>query len=290
MTNAPWQRPVVIGIDDQPTSHVALDWAIDEATRRKLPLHIVHARDNPPGSRLNAPGAQGSLRTPTLLDEAVARVHSLAPWLEVTTEVPALKPSLALLDASQRAACLVVGARGHGPLVGTILGATSLDVAAHAACPVVVVRQFPEIAPVRPGVVVGADGSEVSAEAIGYAFAQAALRELPLTVVHVWSSDFDSAYLASDVTTGLAALTAEEQALAAEEIAGWAETYPDVKVNRHVLRGHPVMELVDHSRGAELLVVGSRGRGGFTGMLLGSVSQGVLHQAHCPVAVVRPRT
>ena len=112
---------------------------------------------------------------------------------------------------------------------------------------------------------------------------------MPLTVVHVATSDVGGTHSALRLTgSNLLALSQREQALAAEEIAGWSEKYPDVPVNRHVLRGHPIKAPVDHSKGAELLVVGSRGRSGFAGMLLGSVSQGVLHHAHCPVAVVRP--
>jgi nucleotide-binding universal stress UspA family protein len=137
-------------------------------------------------------------------------------------------------------------------------------------------------------VVVGADGSEGSTGAIGYAFAQASERLLPLTVVHV------STPASSRTTVGLrptrsdlAAIAQHEQALTAEEVAGWSEQYPDVRVNRHVLSGHPVTALVEHSEGAEMLVVGSRGRSAFAGLLLGSVSQGVLQHAHCPVAVVR---
>jgi nucleotide-binding universal stress UspA family protein len=259
------RRPVVVGVDDRPSSRVVLDWAIDEAVRRSSPLHVLHSRED----------ASGPPSTAALV-EAVAHVHGVARMLEVSTEISPLRPSLALVEASKRADCLVVGAPAHAPLVGALLGTTSLEVAAHAACPVVVVRQFPEINVSRPGVVVGADGSELSVQAIGYAFGEAAARMLPLTVVHVWSAELDRT-----------ARTGQEDALAAEEVAGWAETYPDVSVHRHVLRGHPVKALVDHSRGAELVVVGSRGLGGFAGLLLGSVSQGVLQHAHCPVAVVR---
>ena len=289
MSATPRQLPVVVGVDDGPRSRDALDWAIDEATRRRLPLHILHVDAHGQGSRLGASPVEAEVRAPAVVAEAVARAHGLTPWLEVTSEVSASNPSRALVDASQRAACVIVGARGRRPVVGVLLGTTSGEVAARAACPVVVVRQFPEIESRRPGVVVGADGSEVSARALGYAFAQAADRELPLTVVHVWSPGLTSAHLAPAFTTDLSALAAQEQALAAEEVAGWAERYPDVLVNRHVRRGHPVKALVEESRGAELLVVGSRGRAGLAGMLLGSVGQGVLQHAHCPVAVVRSR-
>jgi nucleotide-binding universal stress UspA family protein len=183
----------------------------------------------------------------------------------------------------------VVGARGRGALATALLGSTSVDVAAAARCPVVVVRELPTPGATPARVVVGSDGSELSAAAIGEAFAQADARGLDLTVVQAWYLD--------TTTGGLAALSVEsvrrevaqaEQAVAAEAVAGWREKYPDVRVHVHVLQGHPVQAVVEHSKGAELVVVGSRGRGGFGGLLLGSVSQGVLHHAHCPVMVVHP--
>jgi nucleotide-binding universal stress UspA family protein len=167
-----------------------------------------------------------------------------------------------------------------------MLGSTSVAVAARAACPVVVVRQLPEVESWRPGVVVGADGSEASAEALRYAFAQAVDRELPLKVVHVWPPRVTRAFLAPALRASLATIAASDEALVAEEVARWAEKYPEVKVHRHVLRANPVKALVDHSRGAELLVLGCRVRAEARGIVLGSVSQGVLQHAHCPVAVV----
>jgi nucleotide-binding universal stress UspA family protein len=111
-----------------------------------------------------------------------------------------------------------------------------------------------------------------------------------LTVVHTWWLDFVGGGVSGvpDEQERRMAID-EERAVAAEAVAGWGEMFPDVDVRQHVLAGHPVESLVSHSKGAELLVVGSRGRSGFSGMLLGSVSQAVLQHAHCPVAVVRPR-
>jgi nucleotide-binding universal stress UspA family protein len=283
------RRPVVVGVDDRTTSRFALDWAIDEASRHRLPLHIVRACPVPPGSGIDPDEDATDRGTSAVLAEAASRAQALAPDLEVVTETPVAEPSAALVEASKKAACLVVGARGRGALVGAVLGTTSLDVAAHGECPVVVVRELPRPTATPPRVVVGADGSEWSAGAIGYAFAQASERLVPLTVVHVSPpSDIDGTRLAlRRAGSDLLALSQREQALAAEEIAGWSEKYPDVTVYRHVLSGHPVKALVDHSEGAELLVVGSRGRSRLAGMLLGSVSQGVLQHAHCPVAVVR---
>ena len=288
MSTTPGWHPVVVGIDDRLTSSIALDWAVDEASRRHLPLHILQACHYPSAPQLEPDDDSAGGAASAVLADAVLRAKALAPHLQVTIESATARTYVALIVASRKAACIVVGARGGGSVVGALLGATSLDVAAHADCPVIVVRELPEPAATPPRVVVGADGSEVSAAAIGYAFAQASQRLVPLTVVHVWASDFSRIppgrrHPESDVLAN----PEQEQALAAEEIAGWSEKYPDVRVNRHVLRGNPVKVLVDHSEGAELLVVGSSGRSGLAGMLLGSVSQGVLQRAHCPVAVVR---
>lgn len=280
--------PVVVGVDGHPAADQALDWAIAEAQRLRAPLHVVHARMMP----LRGPSVETSfaIHTPEsdeILDAATARVRSLAPSLALTT-APAYGNAAALLsDESRGASCLVVGARKKSALGSVLLGSTSLDVAAHAPCPVVVVRELPQQLPDRPGVVVGSDGSELSDTAIAVGFEQADRLGVPLTVVHAWFTD-DTTGLSALVTEDTAlAIAQEEDAVASEAVAGWSEKYPDVRVRQRVLRAHPVEALVDQSRGAELVVVGSRGHGGFTGMLLGSVSQGVLHHAHCPVMVVR---
>ena len=271
------RRPVVVGVDGSPPSQLALAWAVEEAVRRRRPLHLLHA----------GAGRAGAGREAPLLQRARARVRDLAPDLDVTTELSEDGAARALLAASASAFSVVVGSRGRGALVGAVLGTTSAEVAANAACPVVVVRRPARVEPERPRVVVGVDGSELSTAAVGYAFAQAALRAVPLTVVHACPARAGGGYVAPWRSDDPAATVTAEHAATAEEVAGWSGLYPDVRVNRHVLRGDPVNALVDHSRGAELLVVGSRGFGGVSGRLVGSVSQGVLTRAHCPVAVVR---
>ena len=282
--------PVVVGVDSTPESRPALTWAIEEATRRKRPLHLLHARARQDGPVPAGPGADGADPVRTVVETALVRVRTVAPDLEVTTQVSDESPATALVAASGSALCVVVGSRGRGALAGAVLGTTSAEVAVNAACPVVVVRRLGEVEPERPRVVVGTDGSGLSTEAIGYAFAQASLRRVPLTVVHTCPERSSGSYVAPWLSDDPAARVAVEQAATAQEVTGWSEQYPDVRVRRHVLRGDPVKALVDHSRGAELLVVGSRGIGGVSGRLVGSVSQGVLSRAHCPVVVVRTGT
>lgn len=277
------QGPIVVGVDSSPESWTALAWAIEEATRRHTSLHIVGATSE---------GADQATRSARLvcLANAVARARSLAPDLKIAIEMPEAGAANALVAASRSAACVVVGTRGRRPVVGAILGTTSAEVARRASCPVVVVRRVGEVEPGRPGVIVGTDGTGDSSRAIGFAFAHAADRGLPLTVVHACTAHPHGDYVPPWQASDPAARTAKEQAATAKEIAGWSAKYPDVPVRRHVLRADPVSALVDHSRGAELLVVGSRGFGGLSGMVIGSVSQRVLASAHCPVAVVTSRS
>jgi nucleotide-binding universal stress UspA family protein len=289
-------RPVVVGYDGSDGARTALDWAVGEAQRQKRPLHLVLARQVPvrpvPDYSFIEDGYLAELdaeQAEVVLTTGLDRVRELAPHLEVAASTPTGRASAVLVDASDDASCVVVGARGRGALATALLGSTSVDVAAAARCPVVVVRELPAPAATPARVVVGSDGSELSAAAIGEAFAQADVRNLDLTVVQAWYLD--------TTTGGLSALSVEsvrrevaqaERAVAAAAVARWRGKYPDVRVHLHVLQAHPVQALVEHSQGAELVVVGSRGRGGFGGLLLGSVSQGVLHHAHCPVMVVHP--
>ena len=290
-------RPVVVGFDASDGARTALDWAVDEAQRQMRPLHLVFARPVPvrpaaPGYSFVEDGYLAGLddeQAERVMRTGLDRVRELAPQLEVVASTPTGRASAVLVDASDDASCVVVGARGRGALATALLGSTSVDVAAAARCPVVVVRELPTPAATPARVVVGSDGSELSAAAIGEAFAQADARDLDLTVVQAWYLDTSTGGLAAlNVDSVRREVAQAERAVAAVAVAGWREKYPDVRVHVHVLQAHPAQALVEHSKGAELVVVGSRGRGGFRGLLLGSISQGVLHHAHCPVMVVHP--
>ena len=133
--------------------------------------------------------------------------------------------------------------------------------------------------------VVGVDGSPTSEAATAFAFEAASLRRVPLVAVHVWRDVLVDATMAPLLDWDV--IDSDEREVLAERLAGWSEKYPDVPVRRLVARDRPARALVEESGRAQLVVVGSRGRGGFHGLLLGSVSQALLHHAHCPVAVVR---
>lgn len=274
---------IVVGVGDDEASERALQWAVGEAGRRGTSLLLLHASPMPFRAAVAEEPAAGVRR---LLHDAAQRVHDLDPGIEVTTQTEHGRASVALVDAAHGAELVVVGSRARGAFASAVLGSTSLDVAVHAGCPVVVVRELPAAG--TAGVVVGSDGSAGSEPAVAEGFRQADARGLPLTVVHAWQLDFAGAgWTPEDSQRVRDEVAEQEKALAAEAVAGWGEKYPDVELRQLVVNAHPVEALVDHSRDAQLVVVGSRGRGGFRGMLLGSVSRDVLGHSHCPVMVVR---
>jgi nucleotide-binding universal stress UspA family protein len=209
-----------------------------------------------------------------LTREAAGHAREVAPGVEVTDAV-VTGSAVSVLGAESRSADLVVvGARGVGGFVGMLLGSTAVSLASHTRCPVMVVRGEPtDAAPI----VLAVDGSAVGEAAVEFAFAEAALRKAAILAVHAWLPDH--------APPGTGVESAER--LLAEALAGFAERYPDVVVRYEVLSGEPRETLIEASGNAQLMVVGARGRGGFAGLLLGSVSQAVLHHAHCPVTVVR---
>ncbi|HEX3004412.1 MAG TPA: universal stress protein [Angustibacter sp.] len=285
---------VVVGVDGSPSSELAIDWAVDEATRRNLPLHLVHVFvQDYPTMTVGIPPALDDLRgmAQTVVNDAVARANRLGPELSVTAAVHTGSAAKFLIDASTRADTVVVGTAGRRGMARMMLGSTAAQVAAHSQCPVVVVRHAPPTAmSADRRVIVGVDGAGVSHDAVGYAFGQASSRGASLTVVHGWWLEYAGDVFAVPYTGGEhEELEMSQRALVSEAIAGWSEKYPDVEVRQQIVRAEPVELLTKDSAGADLLVVGSRGRGGFAGLLLGSVSRHVLQLADCPVAVVRTR-
>lgn len=262
---------VVVGVDGSSSSLAAVDQAAREAQRRRAELRVVHAFGWPVRP-MYTPLDPSPLNR--LASEAAQRARGVAPEVEVS-EAVVTGDAVAVLEAESRAADLVVvGPRGMGGFIGMLLGSTAASLAAHSRCPVMVVREEP---PGAGPVVVAVDGSPAGEPAIEFAFAEAALREAEILAVHAWRPEY--------VPPGTGPESAER--LLAQAVAGRAERYPDVTVRNEVLSGETREALIETSRTAQLMVVGARGRGGFAGLLLGSVSQALLHHAHCPVAVVR---
>ena len=299
-SDTPTGRPVLVGIDGSRSAVDAARWAAREAQRRRTWLRLVEAFGWMPvqddGSAVE-PAYQGvvdpSYRQVLLraaqerLVAAAAAAAAVAPDVEARTEVLTGYPVPRLVAESRSAQLVVVGDRGLAAVTGVLVGSVAAGLAAHAACPTVVVRGAEPGGPI-PGagpVVVGVDGSPVGEAALAFAFDAAAARRAPLVAVHTWRDTMIDTAVA--MLIDWAAVEAEEQRLLAGRLAGWSAKYPDVRVEQVVARDRPAHALRERSVGAQLLVVGSRGRGGLAGLLLGSVSQTLLHHAACPVAVVR---
>ncbi|MFF2202120.1 universal stress protein [Streptomyces sp. NPDC058145] len=286
--------PVIVGADGSASSLAAVDTAAREARLPGTGLRVVHAflwpaMHVPLGPSPLGP-SEGGVRkmVDRLVTEAVERARAAAPEVVVDHVVVTGEPLTVLEAQSRNAELVVVGSRGMGGFVGLLIGSTAVHMAAHGHCPVLVVREQPS----GDGpVVLGVDGSAAGAAAVDFAFAEAELRGSELVGLHAWTTWNAPLPAPEDASAPYAnppgALAGEEDRLLAEALAGRQERHPDVPVRHQVVRGGTREALIEASRSARLLVVGARGRGGFTGLLLGSVSQAVLHHAHCPVAVVR---
>jgi nucleotide-binding universal stress UspA family protein len=272
------RAPVVVGVDGSDESRTAAAYGAELAVRRHTSLALVHGYLHPVGY-----GALGfnpyAIRVPDpliaadeMLDKIAAAVRADHPGLHVVHRQVALGGASALVNESGRATAVVVGHRGLGGFAELLLGSVSAQVAAHASGPVIVVRAGGTGGPV----VVGVDGSPGCTPALEYAFAEAAACALPLVALYV-----------HDEPT--AADAADSEAVLAGAIQPWTAVFPDVPVRRQIRPDSDAEQaLIQASEGASLIVVGSRGRGGFTGLVLGSVSQALVHHGRCPVAVVHP--
>ena len=286
--NGKWAGRIVAGVDASESAHSAARWAAQEAVTRGRGLTLATA--------VLPPATIGGLGIPPAMDfldalraEAVEILTALAkelPGDDIHVVVEVASPGGLFVEASQEAHMIVLGSRGTGGFTGLVLGSVGSQVAAAAACPVVVWRGAP-----RPGatsVVVGVDGSPNSKAALGAAFEYASFHGLGLTVVHAWDIP---AYDLIEIPQGAVALPIaevleDEVRLAAEVLAGHRDRYPDVVVREHLVRGAAAKALIDQSIEAALLVVGTRGRGQLLSAVLGSVSNTVLHKVDIPVLVV----
>ncbi|NES14956.1 MULTISPECIES: universal stress protein [Micromonospora] len=283
---------ILVGYDGSADASVALDWAMDEAGRSGRPVRLAYVFEWLTVAGWIGPGVAPGIwpdetarrQVEDLVRKAAADAAAERPGLTVHGEVFDGPPALVLQERSAEAGMLVLGSRGHGGFGGLLAGSTAVSVTAHAHCPVVVVRDG-QAATSGP-VVVGVDGSETSLRALGFAVERAAQRDVPLRVLRVWEPPGERW-----VPPGFdpEEVTATERAAAEADLAQWRETFPEVPVEIRVTPGNPAALLVEASQEAQLVVVGTRGRGGLRGMLLGSVSQQLIHHAHCPVAVVRER-
>ncbi len=283
---------ILVGVDGSPESHAAVRWAAQEGVLRHRPVTLMHVvspivvtwpieavvmsfydwqEDNAANVIKNS-------------QETLQSAFDDAPPPDVRVELRHDGIVTELSQASADADLLVIGSRGLGPVGGAVLGSVSRTLLHHARCPVVVakegvVRRTDRDLPVLLGI----DGSPASEAATAFAFEEASRRGVDLIALHAWSDVAVFPILGMDWHT----YEDEGHEILAERLAGWQEAYPDVRISRRIVCDKPARWLIDESKHAQLVVVGSRGRGGLSGMLLGSVSTAVAESATTPVAVVR---
>ncbi|WP_405064883.1 universal stress protein [Kribbella sp. NBC_01510] len=276
------KKYILVGIDATPESRLALRWAVEAAEGRGSAVRVVRAYLDELG-RWPGLGVEGYVPPPMPLDRFEAELDAAvryarerlgydggSGWLAQSD------PANAILIEAAGAEMVVLGTRSRTRVSAAMLGSVATSVAAKAPCPVVVVRGERRTGPV----IVGTDGSAESDEAVRFAFDEADRTGLPLTVVHCWHPHEQH----------VASIESTHELLKgwlADSLQAYREKYPAVRVRASVIEGRPSARLVILSESASLVVVGSRGRGGVAGLLLGSVSQSLLHHADSPVAIVR---
>ncbi|MFE6685866.1 universal stress protein [Streptomyces sp. NPDC057743] len=277
--------PVVAGVSRSPTARCAVEWAADAAARRGRELCLVHVQEWPSGAapkdRRDEPdqawASHYRAAGRTLLQEFKDAVAERLPGLNVTTRLEDGRPTAVLREIAEGAVLLVLGSHQvSGPMEAVTFTTVGRSLVGHPPCPVVLVPgDAARCDPLGP-VMVGVDGSAASAPAVAFAFEEADLSRADLVAVQVqrprhgeWPSDAHGSLV--DVS---------------EAIAGWGEKYPQVLARQEVAIGQPAVQLAELAAAARCLVVGSRGLGGFRGMVLGSTSRTLAQLAPGPLVVV----
>ena len=285
---------IVVGVDGSAASNAAVVWAARDAAMRNVPMLLVHMFNSfvptfpqipmPTGAPLwqEDDGRRDLDQAVKIAHEAVPAQHSI----EITGEVRYSPPALTLIELSEQAEMIVIGSTGRGAVERVLLGSVSSAVVRRAKCPVAVIHE--EASQLPPSqhapVLVGIDGSPASEVATGIAFDEASRRGVELRALHAWS---DREYFELPEYEWRTVRQEAERNLA-ECLAGWQERYPDVRVDRLIVRNRPARQIVEQSESAQLVVLGSHGRGYVTGMLLGSVSNAVVQSVRVPVIVACP--
>lgn len=282
---------VVVGVDGSPSSMRALTWAIEQASVEHHVITLVHTVDietasYPDAALVYPQEVRDKLRAEghRTLATAHARIAEAAPELDVNEVFRFDDPRHVLLDMSEDAAMVVVGSRGRGTVASLLLGSVGVALARHAFCPVVVHRPS-NPGTVRNGILVGADATEGSRAVLEFAYRQASVRNLHLTVLHCYW-DMQSPAAVAYIVPGSQADLDTERLHLGETLTGLAEEYPEVQVQIESSYGLPQQALVHMGEQMNLIVVGGHHGSAVSQMLLGSVSTTVVEHATCPVAVV----
>ncbi|WP_327098135.1 universal stress protein [Nocardia vinacea] len=284
--------PIVVAVDGSTISRQAVAWAAVDAALHRCHLEIVTSFAIPYGFGPSMTLTQDDLDqlradAERVLDDATRVARAAAPDVALSISTEAIDEPItpALLARSEQARMLVVGGRGLGAVRRVLLGSVSAAVARHAHSPVTVVHTTSAtdaISACKP-VLVGVDGTPNSMPAIELAFEEASRRKVSLIALHAWS---DTSGLALSEVSWPGIANAEDT-LFAESLADWTDGYPDVSVRRVLMCDNPARALLEEANNAQLVVVGSHGRGGFGGRLHGSTSTALLHSVRCPISIVR---
>jgi nucleotide-binding universal stress UspA family protein len=282
--------PIIVGVDGSSGSELALRWALDDACARNAPVHLIRCHRRPLSLRwedMHANDDEGLARgarqfADGVVEKALEQARKIAPELAVTGETVDGHAADTLIDRSAGAATVAVGSRQLKALGSAMLGSVGAGLAARAHSPVVVVRGPAGLAAEHPAVVVGIDGTDAAEPALAFGFDHASRHGVPLRAVMCWRPD----PLATMQWRATPPAPERAEQWLSETVAAWRQRYPDVAASGAVIRDQPVPGLVAQSAAEHLLVVRSRARHALTATVLGSVAQGVLHHATCPVAVL----
>jgi len=272
-------KNIVVGVSGKDTGHAAISWAMEFASPTHTPVEFVHVVDNTWGGASDEYVETALLRAEEKLRDTAAQAQSGHPQVPVSSHVLVGSPNDELVAAASDAELLVIGAHPTEARKGR----RPVGIASLATGSVVIVPTGPDQA--RNGVVVGVDGSAHSAGAIAFAAALADRYGEPLTAIYSWV--FPEAWGVAGPPLLPIEPSEDDRLILAESIAGLAEQYPDLEVRSEVVTARPADALYAASVGARMLVVGNRGRRGLTKMLLGSVSEELVGERPCPVAIIR---
>ncbi len=277
---------IVVGVETSGASMTALDWAVSQAQQTRSPIHLLHgfSPDRPDWAfGMGADQDHFSRSGERVLNRARNRIQLRDRMIQVTTGITSSYPAAAMVRASSLAGLIVVGAHGDSLLRVSSIGETAHQVAGHASCPVVVVRNPRDGDNAFHRITVGIDHSDQSARALDWAFKQAELSGSEVYALHAWQPrDAHDPNLGSADWDTYARRTRE---FVEHRIAAESANHPGVKVHTEVVQANATRTLVDESETSDVVVLGTRGDGGFEGLHLGRVARDLLSHANCPVVV-----
>jgi nucleotide-binding universal stress UspA family protein len=294
-----WKQHLVVGVDGSPSSSAALHWAKINAPVLGFRIELIttweraYAATDLAGTgmpmTLESEGFDPEKAASEILTSSTQKIFDHHRPIDLVTKVVEGNPSRILLEASEHAAMLVVGCRGHGIFADIVLGSVSATCVAHAKCPVLVVHEEPKLA---EKIVVGVDGSSSSISALQWAGEHSKQLNLPIEVITTWSQNFAYsgmvAYASGAIDTSHA-LAQEAEATLEQETAlrkAFANIPIPSNLTTKVIEGNPSQVLLKASEGAALLILGCRGNALFADLVIGSVSNNCAEHAKSPVLIV----